>query len=170
MKTDLARLSESKGRIPYASFTGRDLLSSNSPVPEFVLSPWLHEGQNVMIYADTGVGKTWFAMTLAWVIAGGGEVGQWQTNKPRRVLYIDGEMPKSNLEARLKILAEGYRDIIDPKVAGENILFVPRLAQLGDQERAKGDAKGKPLPWVDLASDKGREQLAKPVVNGLDDL
>ncbi|TXL70543.1 AAA family ATPase [Vineibacter terrae] len=149
-------LEAAKKHIPFVALTASDLLKGSSPLPDYLLSPWLREGQNAMVYADTGVGKTWFALTLAWVLAGGGEIAGWRTDKPRRVLYVDGEMPTWSLEERIKVIAEGYRDTIYPPVAAANILFVPRLAQK--------TTKGTKAPvWVDLASDAGQKLIAEMI-------
>ena len=53
-----------------------------------------------MIYAPRGVGKTWVALGIAHAIASGGQFLRWDAKSPRRVLYIDGEMPMSLLKDR----------------------------------------------------------------------
>jgi putative DNA primase/helicase len=39
------------------------------------------------------LGKTWLAMLLARRCSEGGHLADWTVHKPRRVLYLDGEMP-----------------------------------------------------------------------------
>jgi putative DNA primase/helicase len=46
------------------------------------------------------VGKTWIALGVSHAIAAGGEFVRWRATRPRRVLYIDGEMPAAALQER----------------------------------------------------------------------
>lgn len=67
-----------------------------------LLSPWLLSASLNMVYAKRGVGKTHFAMHLAHALATGGSFLGWQVQEPVPVLYIDGEMPASAFQDRLK--------------------------------------------------------------------
>jgi RecA-family ATPase len=59
-----------------------------------------------MIYAWRGVGKTMFALWLAYAIATGGKFLKWSARgKPRGVLYVDGELTAVELQERLKKIA-----------------------------------------------------------------
>ena len=74
-----------------------ELLESQFPNRQHLLFPWLREQESCMVYADTGVGKSLFALSAALAIAGGGEFLGWKaewraSGEPWRVLYIDGEM------------------------------------------------------------------------------
>ena len=53
-----------------------------------------------MIYAERGIGKTWIALSIAHAIAAGGEFLSWTAARPRKVLYLDGEMPAQTLQER----------------------------------------------------------------------
>lgn len=70
-----------------------DLLTRDFPPMETLLTPWLRRQHLVMVHAKRGVGKTHFALEIAYAVAGGGKFLKWQAEKPRKVLYIDGEMP-----------------------------------------------------------------------------
>jgi hypothetical protein len=65
-----------------------------------ILSPWLPKKGLAMVFADRGIGKTWVALNVAHAIAGGGFYLGWRAQKPRRVVYIDGEMPADVLQER----------------------------------------------------------------------
>ena len=65
-----------------------------------MLAPWLPEKGLAMIFAPRGVGKTWVALSIAHAIASGGDFLRWRAPQPRRVLYIDGEMPAVTLQER----------------------------------------------------------------------
>jgi hypothetical protein len=77
------------------------------PTREVILGDWLMQGDLGFIYGPRGLGKTWLAMLLARRCAEGGMVANWTTPKPRRVLYVDGEMPLDGIRARDAALASG---------------------------------------------------------------
>ena len=53
------------------------------------------------IYGGTGSGKTLFSLSMAVSVAAGiGFIG-WQCKKPRKVLYLDGELPEKTIRRRL---------------------------------------------------------------------
>ena len=80
------------------------LRETNFPKRKMLLAPWLPERSLTMIYASPGIGKTWLAMSIAGAVAGGGELFGWKADQPAHVVYIDGEMPTSELKARGKQL------------------------------------------------------------------
>jgi len=69
------------------------------------LLPWLPEGALIMIHAPRGLGKTWFALSLATALITGGPFLKWQVAKPVGVLVVDGEMDLSILRERIVALA-----------------------------------------------------------------
>ncbi len=67
-----------------------------------VLGDWFMEGDLGFVFAPRGLGKTWLSLALACAIAAGEACGPWQAApSPRRVLYVDGEMPCESLAARI---------------------------------------------------------------------
>lgn len=86
-----------------------DFLSRDIPAREMLLGPWLPMSGIAMVYAPRGIGKTWFAIYTALAVASGGEFLGWKAPTPKRVLYIDGEMPALSLQERLAVgVAAGY--------------------------------------------------------------
>jgi hypothetical protein len=83
------------------------LIEEDVPPRESVIGNWFLQGDLGFVYGPRGLGKTWLAMHLAVEIAKGGKVANWQVPKPRRVLYIDGEMPLDALRERAKALSSG---------------------------------------------------------------
>ena len=63
------------------------------PLREPIVGGWFKQGDLGFIYGARGLGKTWLAMFLARKCVEGGSVADWKVHKPRRVLYVDGEMP-----------------------------------------------------------------------------
>jgi putative DNA primase/helicase len=56
------------------------------------------------ILAWRGVGKTNFALALAGALASGGRLLDFNATRPTRTLYLDGELPDSQLQERARLL------------------------------------------------------------------
>lgn len=69
-----------------------------------ILDSWLLEGDLGFIFASRGVGKTWIGVHLASCIAEGRSCGPWEAPQPVKVLYMDGEMPLSDMQSRNRVL------------------------------------------------------------------
>ena len=137
--------------------TVADLLAADIPEQEPMLAPWLKERQLCMVYAPTGVGKSLFAMGVALAIAGGGSYLGWKAPKPRKVLFIDGEMDMVDLRDRFKLLLRAMPDL-DASAAADNVVLLPRM----DQE------VGTEFP--DLASPEGCQAVLDQVEQKSPDL
>jgi AAA domain/Primase C terminal 2 (PriCT-2) len=81
-----------------------ELFKMDLPPREFVVEPFLSLSGLNMVYAERGIGKTWFCLSLGLAIAKGGQFLGFQIPKARTVLYIDGEMSLVELQERLKAL------------------------------------------------------------------
>lgn len=77
------------------------------PPRELVLGEFFREGDLGFIYAPRGLGKTWLSLGMAAAIANGGSCGVWQAHRPRRVLYVDGEMPAESVVQRVLGMGAG---------------------------------------------------------------
>jgi RecA-family ATPase/DNA-binding XRE family transcriptional regulator len=82
----------------------RDLFADTNQTRKPLLGEWMREGHLCMVYAPTGVGKSFFAMSCAIAIAGGGEAFGWTAPKPRPVLLVDGEMDREDITDRARLL------------------------------------------------------------------
>jgi len=96
-------------------------------------NPILTENGNVLFYQGSinqilawrGVGKTCFALGLAGALATGGQILDFRADGARRVLYIDGELPKKQLQERVQSLVpDTHRDFI--QLFGPEFLPSPR--------------------------------------------
>lgn len=65
-----------------------------------MLAPWLHSQDLCMVYAARGIGKTHFALSVAYAVATGGSFGPWKARAPSKVLYLDGELPGAVMQQR----------------------------------------------------------------------
>lgn len=77
-----------------------ELLTLDIPPREAFLEPWLTAQSVSMVYAWRGTGKTLAALAIAYAVAAGGSCFGWKAPKPWRVLYLDGELPAAELQAR----------------------------------------------------------------------
>jgi hypothetical protein len=72
------------------------------PEREMIMAPWLLEGDLIMLAADSGAGKSLFAMEIAAACSSGRNAmnGLWTPQKKHPVLYIDGEMHWDDIKVR----------------------------------------------------------------------
>lgn len=87
--------------------TASELLALSIPTRDYLLHPWLPEGGIAFIYARAGVGKTHLGLAVAKAVACGHDLLGWKAGEPRRVLYVDGEMHKAELQARVRAVLNG---------------------------------------------------------------
>ena len=82
----------------------KTLLATQLP-PRKKILPWLPEGGLMMVAAERGIGKTYFALSLAYAIANGQSFMKFAVTEPAGVLYIDGEMALADIRERLMAIA-----------------------------------------------------------------
>ncbi len=85
------------------SLNVKELLALEIPPREMLLNPVLPVQGLVMLYAPRGIGKTHVALWMAYTVACGDRMfgNKWNSEKPHKVLFVDGEMPASTLQQRL---------------------------------------------------------------------
>lgn len=87
-------------------------MRNDLPKPlQFVFMPCLPTQGIGWVYSATGLGKTLFTLNLAYAIAAGGDFIKYSCPIPRKVLYVDGEMPYNQLHSRLMQIAERQGDL-----------------------------------------------------------
>lgn len=100
-------------------------LETPLPPRETMLAPWLPRAGLAMLHAPRGLGKTQVAIGTAWAVASGGGFLRWRCETAWRVLFLDGEMPGADLQARFKAVtnASQFR-LADPdylKIAASDL-------------------------------------------------
>ena len=113
---------------------------------EWILYPFIPDSSIELLYGDRGVGKTQLLMSMAMAVAGGFDFLKFKAEKPRKVLYVDGEMDPREVKKRFEVLQKGFS--MDGKIVEnpENLqLFLYGL---------QGD---KLMP--DITTDAGRKAL-----------
>ena len=91
-----------------------DLLLSawlNRDIPErdYLLGDVLCTTSRWLIFGETGVGKTLFAMDMFGAIAKGEGFLNWEgRGAARRAMYLDGELPAETFKERMQLIASRY--------------------------------------------------------------
>jgi putative DNA primase/helicase len=98
----VAASEQSPTRKPVTALDLEDFLGRSFPPRELMLAPWLQRQGLAMVHGYRGYGKTLMAHGSAWAISTGGGFWRWTAPEPRRVLIVDGEMPGSDLQSRLR--------------------------------------------------------------------
>jgi len=99
----------SDGAAPLLSFA-KSILTADAldkleiPKRECLVGSWWRTGALGFIFGQRGLGKTWMSIKLACCLAEGCDCGPWSVPQPRRVLYVDGEMPLESLRERERAL------------------------------------------------------------------
>lgn len=126
-----------------------ELLTRDFPAMEPLLGPWLCKQHLSMVHAWRGVGKTHFALGVAYAVAGGGQFLKWKADKPGRVVYIDGEMAGAAIQARVEAIVRSTPDEHEPPKGFFHIITP--------------DAQPAPMP--NLASMLGQAALAPHIAD-----
>ncbi|MBS0223599.1 MAG: AAA family ATPase [Proteobacteria bacterium] len=94
-----------------ARLSAPDLLATALPEREVILDPILSQKSLVLLYGPRGLGKTFVALGIAWAAASGGSFLKWRASRPRRVIYLDGEMAAVDIQRRLAMLGPAPPDL-----------------------------------------------------------
>ena len=78
-----------------------DFLEKDIPPPEWLIEGLLEKGTINMVFGAGGVGKSHFLYSMLKSLDLGEEFMYWSVNSPRRVLYIDTEMPERLIQKRM---------------------------------------------------------------------
>ena len=101
-----------------------DLLAAKVAPREPILSPIIVEKSLSMVHAWRGTGKTHFAMGISHAIATGQRFMRWTAPRPRKVVYLDGELPQQRVQEQFAaIVAAGG----EPPASGMLRVITPDL-------------------------------------------
>jgi putative DNA primase/helicase len=87
--------------------TASELLTMDFPPRECVLEPIIQTQGTMELYSKRGVGKTYFSLGIGCAVGAGASFLRWRAPKPRKVLYVDGEMPAVTMRERLAAIISG---------------------------------------------------------------
>jgi putative DNA primase/helicase len=92
-----------------------EFLARPFPPREMTLGPILPQQGVAMLYAPRGCGKTHVALGMGYTVATGTAFLEWKAPKPRKTVYIDGEMPAVVMQERIAaIVAASQTEPPDP--------------------------------------------------------
>jgi hypothetical protein len=97
-----ARERTTNNQIPDPIITLADWLARTLEPPDFICGRWLTTTSRTIINAETGIGKTLFGIELGMQGAAGLPFLHWAATRPISVLYVDGEMARRVMQARLR--------------------------------------------------------------------
>ena len=69
---------------------------------DLLLGDFVTTTARILITGPTGLGKTMLGLALAFAVEAGAPFLHWKAGRPARVLYVDGEMPKEEMQRRLR--------------------------------------------------------------------
>jgi RecA-family ATPase len=131
-------IKQEKPELIYRGY--QDFIKHDFPPREHVLAPWFPTRGVAMIAGYRGLGKTYLTLSIAVAIASGGELLGWKAEKPRPVLYVDGEMDPAELQDRLRDIAAAM--VKDgngsPEALAQNLFLLCD----GDQKEGMPDLAG----------------------------
>jgi AAA domain len=79
----------------------RSWINLDIPAPDRLLGDLLTTTTRMFIVGKTGLGKTMLGFALAVALASGTDFLHWKSNRPARVVCIDGEMPTELIKQRI---------------------------------------------------------------------
>jgi hypothetical protein len=133
-----------------------NFLGLKIPERRCIMSPWLPEQGLAMIYAPRGVGKTFLALNVAYSIASGTPFLNWDVPVPKKVLYIDGEMPAKSMQERLAAIEKSrgicVTDMLSILTPDLQKLSMPDLGTFDGQEGLDAALHGVEVIIVDNIS------------------
>jgi hypothetical protein len=104
-----------------------EFLSMEIEPQEAILEPWLNSKSLNMLHAKRGVGKTYMGLSIAYAVATGSDYLKWKAPKPRKVVYLDGEMSSYTLQSRLKAISDATP--CDSHLLENLCIFTPDLQE-----------------------------------------
>ena len=146
---------QSSTGTPLRWLTLDELLKLELPPRSFLLEPWLQTEALVMVHAERGRGKTFFALSTAISVASGRAFGSWKAPKPHKVAYIDGEMPAVDMQERMRSLSgnsKASKANLKCLLHGVQNGQIPDLATLEGQKAIEPDLKDVDLIVLDSLS------------------
>jgi len=118
---------QSEYRRPIRAVDLHELAKMQFKPRDPLLEPWLHSQDLCMVYAARGIGKTHFSLAVAYAVATGSKFLDWQATQPRKVLYLDGELPGNVMQTRLLM----HLPVQEPQ-PGYFSIFTPDLLSIDE--------------------------------------
>lgn len=142
--------------LSIASWAARDI-----PEPDRLLGDLLTTTARVFLVGRTGLGKTLLGLAIAAGIASGTGFLHWRSDRPARVLYLDGEMPAELIKPRAR---DAIRRLGVEIPAGNLLIFGRDI-----EKEARSICPNLP-PFAPLNTEEGRQFLTSliNIIGGID--
>jgi putative DNA primase/helicase len=130
-----------------------EFLTHQFPAIEYVIEPWLPIGGLAMVAGYRGIGKTYFALSLAYAVTTGGRFLGFTVPKPRKVLYVDGDLEPAELRERLAAIEAAAKQDENgqPRLAKQNFRIISHaLQEHGVPDLADPNGPGRDLITAEL--------------------
>ncbi len=102
-------------RAGLVSVNAQQLLTMEIPEREHILEPIIQTQSTTMLFSKRGVGKTYVSLGIACAVAAGTSFLNWKAPQPRKVLYVDGEMPAITMQKRFAAVIAAFNYTYDPE-------------------------------------------------------
>lgn len=106
---DNTRQDLQKKKVDLKMPTFDQMVAYDFPKRHHIMNPWLREAESAMVYAKTGLGKSFVALGIAIAVAGQGSFLGWKPDdvpEGIKVLYVDGEMHGEDIAMRCRMLCQ----------------------------------------------------------------
>ena len=115
------------------SINHRAVMNQEFVEPEWLIQPWIQMDTFVgQIVGEQQTGKSFLLSVLSYSIAAGKSFDPFNIPKPRRVLYLNMEDSKNQIERRCKtILDEMAFTVKEMSLIEENLMILPWLGRFG---------------------------------------
>lgn len=111
----------------FKSISFSELREQTKNPPQVLLAPFIKQGEATLIYAASGLGKSFFTLGIAVCMASGTEFIGYEAPRPLRVKYIDGEMSQYDLMARIEAsIGDRIKDKYFMRTLENNLLLSNR--------------------------------------------
>src|SRR3954471_24145664 len=88
---------------PIPTISAPALMERDLPRARDMLGRLLASSDSALVYGPPGVGKSFFALGLAWAAASGGSFLGWRAPRPHRVQFVDGALGAAAVRERLAL-------------------------------------------------------------------
>lgn len=108
--TEAANAAHDRANLLPFVVTAAQLQAEEADQREPIVDPFLLTSSLNMLFAPRGVGKTFLSLAIGISVAEGIPFLSYEVASPRRVLFVDGEMPLSDLKMRVGMMAPNPPD------------------------------------------------------------
>jgi len=126
-------------------------LTTDFPQPSYIIEPLVSDQSIVQIVGASGVGKTMFGLAIAGAIStGNGLLGMPSVGGARPVLYVEGELPASDIQIRVNGMFKAIERTCD-----SNMFYISSL-----QQQLKVNDKG----FTPIQTEQGLIEIENAIV------